>query len=55
MTEEIMKNANENSLEVEMRKYGIERVPVDYFHVDGFRYSNMKDAVAQAKRTEAKQ
>jgi hypothetical protein len=33
----------------EMAKYGITRVPVDYFHYEGFRYTNLKDAVAQAK------
>jgi hypothetical protein len=34
----------------EMAKYGINRVPVDYFHYGDFRYTNLKDAVAQAKR-----
>jgi hypothetical protein len=34
----------------EMAKYGITRVPVDYFHYGNFRYTNLKDAVAQAKR-----
>ena len=34
----------------EMAKYGITRVPVDYFHCGDFRYTNLKDAVAQAKR-----
>ena len=34
----------------EMAKYGITRVPVDYFHFGEFRYTNLKDAVAQAKR-----
>jgi hypothetical protein len=33
-----------------MAKYGILRVPVDYFHYGDFRYTNLKDAVAQAKR-----
>lgn len=35
----------------EMAKYGITRVPVDYFHYGDFRYTSLKDAVAQAKRT----
>jgi hypothetical protein len=35
----------------EMAKYGITRVPVDYFHYGVFRYTNLKDAMAQAKRT----
>ena len=34
----------------EMAKYGITRVPVDYFYYGDFRYTNLKDAVAQAKR-----
>jgi hypothetical protein len=31
-----------------MAKYGITRVPVDYFHYKEFRYSNVDDAIAQA-------
>lgn len=34
----------------EMAKYGITRVAVDYFHYGGFRYTNLEDAVAEAKR-----
>jgi len=34
----------------EMALYGIKRIPVDYFHVGEFRYTSLKDAVAQAKR-----
>jgi len=34
----------------EMAKYGITRVPVDYFHYKGYRYTNLDDAIAQAKR-----
>jgi len=34
----------------EMAKYGITRVPVDYFHYGSFRYTNLEDAIAQAKR-----
>ena len=34
----------------EMVKYGITRVPVDYFCYGEFRYTNLEDAVAQAKR-----
>ena len=33
-----------------MAKYGIVLVPVDYFHYGKFRYTNLKDAIAQAKR-----
>jgi hypothetical protein len=31
-------------------KYGITRVPVDYFHYKEFRYTNLADAIAQATR-----
>lgn len=34
----------------EMVKFGITCVAVDYFHFGEFRYTNLKDAVAQAKR-----
>jgi hypothetical protein len=34
----------------EMAKYGITRVPIDYFHYKGYRYTNLDDAIAQAKR-----
>ena len=34
----------------EMAKYGITRVPIDYFHYGKFRYTNLEDAVAEAKR-----
>lgn len=37
----------------EMARYGIVRVPVDYFHVGGFRYTALADAIAQAKRDRA--
>lgn len=34
----------------QMAKYGITRVPVDYFHVREFRYTSFADALAQAQR-----
>ena len=34
----------------EMDKYGIIRFPVYYFQYGSYRYTNLKDAVAQAKR-----
>lgn len=34
----------------EMDKHGITCVPVDYFHLGQYRYTNLKDAVAEAKR-----
>jgi hypothetical protein len=37
----------------EMAKYGITRVPIDYFHYKEYRYTNLDDAIAQAKREHA--
>jgi len=34
----------------EMLKLGITRRPIDSFCVGAFRYSNLKDAIVQAKR-----
>ena len=34
----------------QMAKYGITRVPKDYFLYKGYRYTNLDDAIAQAKR-----
>ncbi|WP_165793589.1 hypothetical protein [Hyphococcus luteus] len=53
MADVIVRSDKENGLETEMQKYGIKRVPVDYFHINGFRYTDLKDAVAQAKRMSA--
>lgn len=33
-----------------MERNGITRVPADQFHVDGYRYSNLSDALAQVRR-----
>lgn len=33
-----------------MKRYGISRIPVDYFHYRQYRYTNLKDAIAQAER-----
>ena len=33
-----------------MAKYGITRVPTDYFHYKEYRYTSLNDAIAQAKR-----
>ena len=37
-------------VEETMAKYGITRVSVDQFHLGDYRYSNLRDAIAQAKR-----
>lgn len=36
--------------EAEIAKYGITRSTVDYFHYRDFKYTNLNDALAQAKR-----
>lgn len=34
----------------QMAKYGITRVPTGRFHYKSYRYTNLEDALAQAKR-----
>ena len=34
----------------QMVRYGIRRVPIDYFHFREFRYTSFADALAQAQR-----
>ena len=34
--------------------YGIKRVMIEQFEFGGYRYANLKDAVAEARRHEAK-
>jgi hypothetical protein len=36
--------------QAELDRYGIERVPADVYLWGGYRYSNLHDAVAAAKR-----
>jgi hypothetical protein len=33
----------------EMAKYGITRVPIDYFHYKGYRYTNLDDATCSGE------
>ncbi len=33
-----------------MEKYGITRVPIDYFYYGRYRYTILEDAVAEARR-----
>jgi hypothetical protein len=33
-----------------MKRNGITRVPADQYHVDGYRYTNLADALAQVRR-----
>ena len=44
---------SEATLEEALNKYGITRVSVDQFYTGGFHYTNLDDAIAQAKRTGA--
>ena len=37
----------------EMLRFGIARVSISHFHYKDFRYTNVKDAIAQAKRQQA--
>jgi hypothetical protein len=37
----------------EMLKFGITCVSMDHFHYKDFRYTNVKDAIAQANRQQA--
>jgi len=48
----IRRPATEPEAKDEMARYGITRVPVDYFHYKQYRYTNLADAVAQAKRAQ---
>lgn len=34
----------------ELRRHGIRRVRADSFEVNGYRYTNARDAIAEAKR-----
>ena len=40
----------EQHIAAEMAKYGITRIPADYFYYKEFRYTRLEDAVAHAKR-----
>lgn len=35
---------------VDLAEYGITRISIDYYHYKEYRYSNLKDAIAQAVR-----
>ncbi len=54
MTEELPSGKNAKVPEEQMQKYGVKRVSVDYFHVGRYRYSDLNDAMAQARRVKSK-
>lgn len=39
---------------VEMTKHGITHATIDYFYCGDYRYTDLKDAIAQARRQAAK-
>ena len=41
----------EDSDDALMARFDIVRVPADQFHVDGYRYTHLADALAQARRS----
>ena len=53
--EPAMTSTNDNQIdEVELARLGIERVQIESFQWGGYRYSNVRDAIAAAKRGERK-
>ena len=42
---------DQDAMQAELARYGIERVPADVFLWGGYRYSNARDALAAAKRS----
>ena len=47
--------SNDNQIdEMELARLGIRRVPGDTFHWGEYRYSNVRDAVAAARRGDGK-
>ena len=43
-------NERDQVEQAELDRYGIQRVPADFFLWGGYRYSNARDALAAAKR-----
>ncbi len=41
---------SDQDMEQAMRQYGITRIPTQSYEYGGYRYTNIKDAVAAAKR-----
>lgn len=50
MADDQRDTGSDNDVAEEMANYGITRVPVDTFRYREFRYTNLRDAIAQAKR-----
>jgi hypothetical protein len=47
---EVQRQRLDLAAEQEMARLGIVRVPADYFRYRDFRYTNLQDALAQARR-----
>ncbi|WP_308515506.1 hypothetical protein [Sphingomonas flavescens] len=48
-------SGNDNGVdETELKRLGIQRVPTEVFLWGGYRYSNARDAIAAARRADAK-
>jgi hypothetical protein len=45
---------NNDVNETELKRLGIQRVPMEIFLWGGYRYSNARDAIAAARRADAK-
>jgi hypothetical protein len=45
--------ARNSGIDDELARYGIRRVPADYFVYRSYRYTNLADALAQAKLEQA--
>ncbi len=43
-------HVSDQDMEQAMRQYGITRIPTQSFEYGGYRYTNIKDAVAAARR-----
>lgn len=42
--------ATPEAAEAELRRHGISRIATEHFEYGGYRYTNLKDALAQARR-----
>lgn len=40
----------ESETDAEMKRYGIIQVPAHFYEFGGYRYTNVKDAIAEARR-----
>lgn len=53
-TETIVTRAETQDDPEEMTRYGINCIPVNWYHFGKYRYSSLKYAIAEAKRQEAR-